>query len=340
MTNKKVLYIGTPFFGYYRQIITEFKEQGYSVDYYNDRPSENALIKGLIKIKKSLVDTFIMKYFDKIMTETQSESYDIVFIVNCKVFSPEMIQKLKNSQKKARFILYMWDSLTLYPNSKQLIPLFDRAFSFDSDDCINLEELSFLPLFYSKTYEEVGKEVSAERQYDIVSVCTAHPNRYAIIKELFPKLESKGVRIFSYMFLNKLQYLYNKASLSAFRGSRRNEFKFIPLSEKENIEILKKSNTVFDIQHNQQSGLTMRTIETLGAKRKMITTNANVKKYDFYNEKNILVLEEYDLNNIESFLKHEYETIDEQIYKKYSLKSWIETITSDSNSKRYFIVEL
>ncbi|MEK3879585.1 hypothetical protein [Paenibacillus sp. FSL M7-0420] len=338
--NKNVLYIGTPFFGYYKQIITEFEEQGCSVDYYNDRPSEGALTKGLIKIKRSLMNYFIQKYFEKIMTETQNKSYDIVFIVNCKVFTPMMILKLKDIHKNARFVLYMWDSLTLYPNSKDLIPLFDRAYSFDSDDCDNFKGLSFLPLFYCKTYENVGREVVSERQYDIVSVCTAHPNRYVILKDLFPRLESKGVRIFSYLFLNKFQYIYNKACLSAFKGSKSIEFKFIPLSEKENLEILKKSNTVFDIQHNQQSGLTMRTIETLGAKRKMITTNTNVKKYDFYNENNILVLEEYNLNTIENFLKQEYEPIDEQIYIKYSLHSWLETIISDENSKRYFIVGL
>ncbi|AIQ60524.1 hypothetical protein [Paenibacillus borealis] len=337
---KNVLYIGTPFFGYYKQIIAEFEEQGCSVDYYNDRPSESALTKGLIKIKRSLMNSLIQKYFDKIMAETQNKSYDIIFIVNCKVFTPIMIRKLKDSQKDARFILYMWDSLTLYPNSKDLIPLFDRAYSFDSDDCDNLEGLSFLPLFYGKTYENVGEEVVGKRLYDIVSVCTAHPNRYIILKELFPRLESNGVRIFSYMFLNKLQYFYNKACLSAFKGARSSEFKFIPLSEKENIEILKKSNTVFDIQHNQQSGLTMRTIETLGAKRKLITTNTNVKKYDFYNEKNILVVEEYDLNAIETFLKHEYEPIDEQIYEKYSLHSWLETIISGADSKGYFVVGL
>lgn len=335
MKTKNILYIGTPFFGYYKQIIAEFEEKGYSVDHYNDRPSESALTKGLIKIKRSLMNSLIQKYFEKIMADTQNKSYDIVFIVNCKVFTPLMIRKLKDSQKNARFVLYMWDSLTLYPNSKDLIPLFDRAFSFDSDDCDNLDGLSFLPLFYCKTYENVGREVVGERQYDIVSVCTAHPNRYTILKELFPRLESKGIRIFSYMFLNKLQYLYNKAFLPAFKGAKSSEFRFIPLSEKENIEILKKSNTVFDIQHNQQSGLTMRTIETLGAKRKMITTNTNVKKYDFYNEKNILVLEEYELNAIEIFLKHEYEPIDEQIYKKYSLHSWIETIISDENGNRY-----
>jgi hypothetical protein len=336
MSKKKVLYIGTPIFNYHKKIISEFELQGYSVDYYNDRPSESSVIKGIIKIKKVLMKYIIKKYFDKIMSETVGKSYDLVFVVNCKVFTPEMIRQLRDSQKKARFILYMWDSLSLYPNSKQLIPEFDKTYSFDSEDCDKIEKLNFLPLFYSKDYEKLGQEDVKERVYDIVSVCTAHPNRYKIMHKLFPKLESKGIRIFSYMLLNNLQYLYNKAFIHEFKAAKRKEFKFKPLSEQENLAILRKSNTVFDIQHNQQSGLTIRTIETLGAKRKMITTNTNIKKYDFYNENNILVMNEYKFSDIEKFINHEYEPISDEIYRKYSLHSWVETIINEAD-KNYFI---
>ncbi len=127
--------------------------------------------------------------------------------------------------------------------------------------------LELLPLFYTKTYEEIGEEnmndKSSKREYEIMSVCTAHPNRYKTMHELFPKLESKGIRVYSFMFLNILQYYYNRLFVPEFKGAKKNEFRFKSLSEQENSAILKKSNTVFDMQHNKQSGLTMRTIETL-----------------------------------------------------------------------------
>lgn len=334
MNNKKVLYIGAPFFNYYQEIIKEFETNGYSVDYYDDRPSESSFVKGIIKIKRSMMSSPIQKYFDKIMSESKGKSYDLVFIVNCKVFTPDMVQQLKNRQKSARFVLYMWDSLTLYPNSKELIPLFDMAYSFDSDDCNMIEALTFLPLFYCKAYEEIGRDSNPVNiEYDIVSVCTAHLNRYKTIRELFPALEAKGIRIFSYMFLNKLQYLYNKAFEEEFKGAKSSEFKFKPLSEKENLSILKKSNSVFDMQHNKQSGLTMRTIETLGAKRKLITSNTNIKKYDFFNENNIFVVDEHNWSGIEQFIKHEYEPISDDIYKKYSLYSWIKTVITEARNE-------
>ena len=334
MQKKRVLYIGTPIFNYHEQIIAEFEEQGYSVDYYNDRPSESSWVKGIIKIKPSMMSSLIQKYFDKIMSETKRKSYDLVFIVNCKVFTPDMIQELKNSQKSARFVLYMWDSLILYPNSSTLIPLFDKAYSFDLEDCNKIEALNFLPLFYCKVYEEVGKGSNqVEIKYDIVSICTAHPNRYKTMRVLFPMLEAKGIRIFSFMFLNKLQYWYNKAFVKEFKGAKSSEFKFKPLTEKENLDILRKSNSVFDMQHNSQSGLTMRTIETLGAKRKLITSNKNIKKYDFYNENNIFVVDEVNWSGIKQFTKHEYQPVDGDIYRKYSLHNWIEAISTGARNE-------
>jgi len=334
MQKKQVLYIGSPFFNYYKQIIAEFELQGYSVDYYNDRPSESSLVKGLIKIKKSIMGFIIQKYFDRIMSEIKYKSYDLVFIVNCKVFTPYMIQQLKNSQKSARFVLYMWDSLTLYPNSKELISLFDTAYSFDTEDCEKINGLFFLPLFYCKEYEKIGRDNSlVSKEFDIVSVCTAHPNRYKIIRELFPMLEAQDMRVFSYMFLNRMQYWYNKVFVEEFKNAKSSEFNFIPIPEMVNQDLLKKSIAVFDIPHNKQSGLTMRTIETLGAKRKLITSNSNIRRYDFYNKNNIFILNKDNWVEIKAFINSDYDLIDNNIFRKYTLQNWITTILSEKSIK-------
>ena len=66
MRSKRVLYIGTPIFNYHLRISSEFESLGYSVDFYNDRPSENSLVKGMIKINKNIINVLIRKYFDKI----------------------------------------------------------------------------------------------------------------------------------------------------------------------------------------------------------------------------------------------------------------------------------
>lgn len=313
-------------------ILKELEAQGYVVDYYPDRPSESSLTKGLIRINKSFVKKQTAAYFKKIINETTGFFYDKVLMINCKVYTKTMVTDLKRVHKDSEFILYLWDSVKLYPFVEELIALFDRAYTFDLDDSEGHYGLQLLPLFYIPEYATISEE-KHQIKYDLVSICTAHPIRYRIIKELFPKLRKEGIRIYSFLFINKLQYLYNKVFVRQFWSARKSEFNFKPLRNDEIIGIIKESNTIFDIPHNNQSGLTMRTIETLGAKRKLITTNKEISRYNFYSENNIMILNDDNFNEVSTFLKYEYQDISEQIYNEYSLSSWVRNIIQGKTIK-------
>lgn len=329
----RILFIGAPFFGYYKKIINEFINIGYTVDYYNDRPSDASIVKGIIKLKKSILAKNIEKYFDKIIDETKNKKYDIVLVLNCKVFSDIMINRLKNYHNESKFVLYMWDSLTLYPETKKVIHLFDKVYSFDLDDCKTIKTIKFLPLFYIHEYKNLEKKDRYE--YDICSICTAHPNRYELIQKLFHSLEKNDIKIFSYMYLDKLQYIYNKLFINQFKHSKFKEFKFTSLSIDETLDVISKSKVIFDIPHSKQSGLTMRTIEALGARKKLITTNRDILEYDFYNEKNIFLLDINNINNIENivdFINSDYIELKNTLYSKYSISEWINVIVEDKEN--------
>jgi len=325
---KRILFIGTKFYTYHEMIRKELEAQGFLVDYYADRPSESSLMKGFIKINKNLVRKQTAKYFENLLAQTRSKHYDLVFMMNCKVYTKKMIEALKMAHESAEFVLYLWDSVKLYPFVGEFIHLFNRAYTFDLDDSEANKKLKLLPLFYDKEYEEVAAYKS-ETQVDLVSICTAHPIRYRIIKDLFPRLKEDGIRIFSFFYINKLQYLYNKVFEREFRHASRKEFSFEPLESSEIVRIIKGSDTVFDIPHDQQSGLTMRTIETLGAKRKLITTNRQISRYDFYDENNILILDDSNYIEVSDFIRRAYKEIPEEIYRSYSLSSWVSNITEE-----------
>jgi hypothetical protein len=80
---------------------------------------------------------------------------------------------------------------------------------------------------------------------------------------------------------------------------------------------------LLDIHRDNQSGLSFRVFECMGLHKKLITTNFNVKEYDFYNENNILVI---DANNpvIDAdFFEKPYEEIPTEILEKYKLSGWV-----------------
>lgn len=93
-------------------------------------------------------------------------------------------------------------------------------------------------------------------------------------------------------------------------------------------DIVNQSKSVLDIQHPNQTGLTMRTIEMIGMNKKLITTNASIVNYDFYNKKNILIIDRDNPQIDVSFFSTPYEKLNPEIYQKYSLSSWILDVLS------------
>lgn len=335
MNKPKILFIGTSFFNIEKYIIKSFEKNGFNVDYYNDRPSESSLVKGIIKLNTGLFKPFSNLYFSKILKKTINTKYSKVFILNGKIINRDLLLALKSQQTQAEFILYTYDSLDLYPNTLESLDLYDRAYSFDSIDSEKHENVSLLPLFFNEKVEELSAYKNFE--YDLLSICTAHPNRYSVIKDLFPKLKSEEVKIFSFLYLNRLQYLYNIFSIPQFKSSKKSEFNFKPLKEEENLKLISKSKALFDVEHSRQSGLTMRTIESLGSKRKLITTNTEIKKYNFYTKSNILVLSDVkNLKEIKAFLDKPYTDLDIDVYNQYKLAYWSRIILGIEERGCYF----
>ena len=56
--------------------------------------------------------------------------------------------------------------------------------------------------------------------------------------------------------------------------------------------------------------------------------DSDIRYYDFYNESNILIFDDnVDVNS--AFFTNDYQDIPEEIYEKYSLRSWLKTMLDD-----------
>ena len=325
----KILYIGVRTFGYERAIKEALEKMGALVDYYDERPANNFLTKVLLRLKcKSLIWRKINSYYAKILDEIKDIEYDYVFIVKLETIDEKILQKLKHNQKNATFILYSWDSLQNYRDKEILLPLFDRAFSFDKRDTIKYEKLNFLPLFYIPLYANTSIAKN-EMVYDLCFIGTGHSDRYAIVKEIENKIEKSELKIYSFFYLqSKIIFLIRKIFDKKMREAKMSDFSFSSLSQKQVLDKILKTNVIIDIEHERQTGLTMRTIEALGCRKKLITTNANIKEYDFYNENNICIINRNNITIDKDFFLSKYNELDKKIYEKYSLQSWLKTIFS------------
>lgn len=327
----KLLLIMPKFFDYPEIIVNELNEMGYEVDFFDDRPSTNAWIKAAIRINKNLIGTYIKKYFESVMKTVRNKKYDVVFLISGQSlsFSESMINEIKLCQKDAKFVLYQWDSQTNFPYIKQVQKYFDKCYSFDRRDIEETPSLKFLPLFYSRKYEEIGKRNNTNFKYDFCFVGTAHPKKYKFIKMMSEQLKSVYPNQFIYFFFpSPIVYFYRKIMNNELRKAKYNEFHYVPLKGKDMNDVYETSRCVLDSAQDGQLGLTIRVLEALGAKKKLITINEDVINYDFYKPENIYVYEgKIDLENV--FFTHEYKEVSKEVYEKYSLRSWLKEILED-----------
>lgn len=327
----EIMLISPNFFNYPKIICDELMRMGHRVDWFDDRPSTNSIIKAVIRINKNLITKLISRYFDEIMQTVRTKKYDKILVISGQSFSftEEMLIKLKKAQPQAEFILYQWDAVVNFKYIESLQKYFDRCYSFDRNDVQHNARLRFLPLFYSREYEEIGRETVTEYKYDVMFVGTAHPKKYKLVSEMSEKLRTVFKNQFIYFFFpSRLVYIYRKILNPEFKKARYSEFNFVPLSGAEMDKLLLYSRCVLDSAQDGQTGLTMRIIEAMGAKRKIITTNQDVVNYDFYRKENIYVYNgELDFNN--PFFNSDYKEIDKAIYEKYSLRNWLRKIMEE-----------
>ena len=91
------------------------------------------------------------------------------------------------------------------------------------------------------------------------------------------------------------------------------------------------SKAILDINNTGQIGLTIRPLESIFFKKKLITNNSNIKTFDFYNKNNIFIIGEDKIEDLNNFINSKYIDIPNNIISYYKFDSWITRITKKTN---------
>jgi hypothetical protein len=324
LKEKNILFISPKFFNYEKEIEKKIEDFGANVHYVDDRFDNGFIVKALLRlgIGKIFLKNKIIRYFLKELERSKFDKIDYVFALTPEAFSENVIEIYRKLLPDTVFILYMWDSFKNKTNTPHLLEYFDFKYSFDLVDSQNYD-LNYLPLFYIDSYSSFIKKDNF--LYDISFIGTAHSDRIAIAKKVVKQLGTNKY-FFYFYFQSKILYYYNKIVNKHFKDVIKTDICFNSIDKILLNQVLENSKVVLDIQHFDQEGLTMRTFEMIGAKKKLITTNKNVALHDFYNSNNICILDRKKLEINSDFLVSDYIDLPKEIYEKYSLHSWIKTI--------------
>lgn len=310
------------FFNYSRAIIEELNGKGYDVIFIKETVKKNFFDRIISKIDSKYFFRKFNNYFHTTINHNcKMKNVDLVLVIfGGNYLLKEHVLFLKNCFEHAKFIYYNWDSIANFPSILSFYKLFDKYYSFDEQDCKNYGFI-FLPLFYIK---ENNANNNAKYDYGVVMTFSFKKAKgyFNILKSL-----PNNCSCYKYLYLgSRFTFFYNKLiHYKIFKNFKMSDFQYKKMSYDETINFYLNCKSVIDIPLENQNGLTIRTFEVLSLKRKLITTNANIRHYEFYCQDNIFVIDS-------EFDKVDYKFFDTPFNEecgiscKYSIKNFINTI--------------
>lgn len=312
---KKVLIIAPQYMGYIVKVADNLKE--INTVAVTDIHIPKYKYKGLFSriqnffwkcFSKDLKFTYRAKYINSIIGD---EKYDIILLIRPDMLDFDTLRHLKSKTKLLK--AYFFDGAYRFPRQIETIPFFDKIYSFEPEDC---EEFGFLPITNFIYDETPFREENSNLKYGVFNITSFDRKRFLLLSKIAGVLKKQNIDYKIIVKTNKkiqskvgIDIVQKSVSLEAVRRH------------------LEESVCMLDLGVvNKHKGLTFRVFEAIGLRKKIITNNKDIANYDFYNPQNILIIDEKNIIIPTSFFTSKYEPIPSEIYKKYTLSSWVKTV--------------
>jgi len=311
---KKVLIIAPKHMGYIEKIIEELnRHKNIEITDIHIPKYKYPNLKSKIKnffLRNELKFEYCEKYIKNIITD---QTFDIILIIRPDLLSIKTLKELKIRSKY--LMAYFFDGVHRYPKKIKRIPLFDKIFSFEPEDC---EEFGF-QFITNFIYEEESKHPHSEPiKYSVFNISSYSKKRFKTLLKVAKVLKEQNQ---AHKIIVKNNKIESDDLIEIIKE---------PITLEETKLLLKQSNCMLDIAPIQKhKGLTFRIFEAMGLHKKIITNNPDIVNYDFYNPQNILIIYENNIEIPNSFLSSGYQPVPDDIYQKYTIKTWVKTVFKD-----------
>lgn len=236
--------------------------------------------------------------------------YDMI-VVPADKLTLKIPEYLNKKGYRGRLIWWYWNPVNVEaspsPNliNRQLCELW----SFDKRDC-EIYQMRYNTQYFFARYPRKNTPITQDFYF-----VGKEKGRYSVLKELEKKLASFG---------------YSTKFIITANSPRENSHKYdFPISYKDNLQRDQESRCIVEINQENQVGLTLRSLEALFFEKKLITDNTSIMEEEFYDENNILLLEEVSKDSVHEFINKPFQAKNSAV-QFYDFNSWIERFCADN----------
>lgn len=241
---------------------------------------------------------------------------DYALCIRANIYPKEIIADIRAQSKIC--INYQWDGINRFPDILEYRDDFDRFFVFDHSDAARYPQYGFqtasnfyfdypLPDAERQTYNGLyflgGYDPTRETDMQTFIAQTGRL-KLPLDFHIYSK-DGRARRAFGDLGIHYLN-----------RGT--------VLSFEDNLEKISRCATVVDFVTADHQGLSFRVFDAMRYRKKLITTNRHITRYDFYRPDNILVWNQnISDGQLNAFLHSPYQTLPSETEQKYSFGNWL-----------------
>jgi len=275
----------------------------------------------LYKIKNFFLKTFLKKNLKTIERHKaiqrlalkgleQSGPQDCILIMRPDVLDAETHKAVKQYTKQ--YYAYLYDSTKRFSIDHLPKETFDKIFSFDDED---VKKHNYIPLCNYIYLPKKDIKPITEFDYNAFIVISAD-ERLATLNKIAAKMQQLQLKTkFIVQSVKTITNIHESIEVS------RQEIRHDQL-----MEYMDQSQVYVDLVRHGHNGLSFRVFEALAYQKKLITTNAAIKNYDFYNPDNILVIDPENISIDTTFFTTPYIPLPESVYDNYTINSWVNKV--------------
>lgn len=284
----------------------------YTYKNQNQNQNQGLFLKIIRKILTSIFkweEKFLYAEWKNIKVETVEN-----IIIFDSSLGPRLLEYLTRKYKTSRLIFWYRNPIPSLKQIEKVKKYCNQVLTFDEEESIKYK-IDYIGQFYYNPSNLFIESNIMKEKYDIYFI-GLDKNRINDLEKISEYFKEKEIK-------QKIQVLKDKKK-------KYKKYEKIELIEKslrysEILENVFLSKCILEICQNGQKGLTFRTMEALFFNKKLISNNKNLKKYEFYNENNIYILNE-EKRTIEEFFDEPFVEINEKIKEKYLFENWLKKI--------------
>jgi hypothetical protein len=315
-----ILLVSPLSFSYHRYIADTLRSMGYSVTWWDDRASSATWYKVALRLCPAITVYLSERAFLRRLQKIDAASVSHVLVIKGEGLSQRVVLKMREALISASMGLYQWDGVENVKGVLKILAAFDSVATFDPADA-KAFGWTYRPLF--GRIISAKKNIAASMQFDWCFIGTIHSDRHRVIHRLRQHCGplSKNF-VFGYfqsplmLFMRRLVdwtlWLAPKGTLSTK-----------PMPAADVAQVAEYSSAVLDVEHPRQRGFTMRTIETLLAGKKLVTTNKHILDSDLYDLSRVCVINRTNPKIPVEFLEKPYLPVPDSLRSHYSCEGWV-----------------